>query len=87
MLLFCWPLILWTELIVQRNRIESETDMIAVWLFVAQCVAMLAPSCMPRTKREGDRDDEEGKSRWALFYAGIRGPKRQSTQEGYELQP
>lgn len=86
MLLFFWPLILWTELIVQRNRIESETDMIAVWLFVAQCVAMLVPSCMPRTKRKGGREGEEGKSGWSSFYAGIRGLKRQSTQEGNELQ-
>lgn len=45
MLLFCWPLILWTELIVARNNIESDIDMIAVWLFVAQVGTMLIPSC------------------------------------------
>lgn len=45
MLLVGWPLIMWTELIVQRNDIESETDMIAVWLFVAQAVTMMVPSC------------------------------------------
>jgi len=45
MLVFGWPLILWTELIVARNHIESATDMIAVWLFVAQVGAMLMPSC------------------------------------------
>jgi hypothetical protein len=45
MLLVGWPLILWTELIVQRNRIESETDWIAVWLFVAQVATMVIPSC------------------------------------------
>ncbi|KAJ5091445.1 hypothetical protein NUU61_006315 [Penicillium alfredii] len=45
MLLFGWPLILWTELIVSRNHIESDTDMIAVWLFVAQVGTMLIPSC------------------------------------------
>ncbi|KJK74217.1 hypothetical protein H634G_10590 [Metarhizium anisopliae BRIP 53293] len=39
-----WPLILWTELIVQRNHIESDTDMVAVWLFVVQVVAMILPS-------------------------------------------
>jgi hypothetical protein len=39
-----WPVILWTELIVSRNHIESETDMIAVWLFIAQVVTMLLPS-------------------------------------------
>jgi hypothetical protein len=43
MLLCGWPLILWTELIVARNRIESATDMVAVWLFVAQVGAMLIP--------------------------------------------
>jgi len=45
MLLGGWPLILWTELLVARNHIESATDMIAVWLFVAQVGAMLIPSC------------------------------------------
>ncbi|KAF2183932.1 hypothetical protein K469DRAFT_689678 [Zopfia rhizophila CBS 207.26] len=36
MLLIGFPLILWTEFIVARNHIESATDMIAVWVFVAQ---------------------------------------------------
>lgn len=45
MLIGIWPLILWTELIVARNHIESETDMIAVYLFIAQVGAMLIPSC------------------------------------------
>lgn len=45
MMIVGWPVILWTELIVQRNNIESDTDMVAVWLFVAQVVAMIAPSC------------------------------------------
>ncbi|KAJ5375902.1 hypothetical protein N7509_012788 [Penicillium cosmopolitanum] len=44
MLIIGWPLILWTELIVQRNHIESETDMVAVWLFVAQIGLFLIPS-------------------------------------------
>jgi hypothetical protein len=43
MLVLAWPLILWVELIVARNNIESATDYIAVWLFVAQVVAMLIP--------------------------------------------
>jgi len=42
-LLIGWPLILWTELIVARNHIESDTDMIAVWLFVAQVGTLLIP--------------------------------------------
>ncbi|KAK4113687.1 hypothetical protein N656DRAFT_706694 [Canariomyces notabilis] len=41
-----WPLILWTELIIARNQIVSETDMTAVWLFVAQVVTMLIPKCI-----------------------------------------
>ncbi|KAL6865536.1 hypothetical protein ACO1O0_001630 [Amphichorda felina] len=45
MLLIGWPLILWTELIVQRNNIESETDWVAVWLFIVQVGTLLAPSC------------------------------------------
>jgi hypothetical protein len=48
MLLGGWPIILWTELIVARNHIESTIDMIAVWLFVAQVGAMLIPSCSAR---------------------------------------
>ena len=43
MLLGSWPLILWTELIVARNNIESDTDMVAVYLFIAQAGAMLVP--------------------------------------------
>lgn len=38
-----WTLILWTELIVARNQIESDTDWIAIWLFVAQIGFMLVP--------------------------------------------
>ncbi|KAJ2977538.1 hypothetical protein NQ176_g4315 [Zarea fungicola] len=45
MLVLGWPVIMWTELIVARNHIHSDTDMIAVWLFVAQVVAMVVPSC------------------------------------------
>ena len=37
------PLIAWTELVVARNHIESATDWIAVWLFVAQVGALLIP--------------------------------------------
>ncbi|KAL2151994.1 hypothetical protein VTH82DRAFT_5178 [Thermothelomyces myriococcoides] len=44
MLFFGWPLVLWTELIISRNKLVSETDMIAVWLFIAQVAAMLLPS-------------------------------------------
>ena len=42
-LLFAWPLILWVELIYARNHIQSDTDMVAVWLFVTQVVLMLLP--------------------------------------------
>lgn len=45
MLFVSWPLILWTELIILRNELESETDIVAVWLFVAQAVTILLPSC------------------------------------------
>ncbi|KAK5048497.1 hypothetical protein LTR84_005587 [Exophiala bonariae] len=44
-LLSIWPIILWTELIIARNHIMSDTDGTAVWLFVVQVVAMLAPPC------------------------------------------
>jgi hypothetical protein len=38
-----WPLILWTELIIQKNNIVSETDMISVYLLVARIVALVEP--------------------------------------------
>ncbi|QPH05018.1 hypothetical protein C2857_002465 [Epichloe festucae Fl1] len=44
MMVVGWPLILWTEMIVQRNHVESDTDIVAIWLFVAQVVAMILPS-------------------------------------------
>jgi len=37
-------LIMWVELIIFRNHIESPTDMIAVWLFVAQIGTMVLPA-------------------------------------------
>ncbi|TEB21387.1 hypothetical protein FA13DRAFT_1799917 [Coprinellus micaceus] len=41
-LVMVWPFILWTELIV-KNNIVSEMDMISVYLFVAQIVALVGP--------------------------------------------
>ncbi|PPR00504.1 hypothetical protein CVT24_005528 [Panaeolus cyanescens] len=41
LLLIGWELIMWIELIVQRNHIVSETNMIAVYLFIAQVVLMI----------------------------------------------
>jgi len=60
MLVFEWPVILWTELIVARNQIESATDMVAVWLFVAQVVAMMIPPCSTclRCFRDKDADSD-----------------------------
>lgn len=64
MLLGGWELILWAELIAARNHIESETDMVAVWLFVAQVVAMLIPNSQSVSKGlnyifRGSRSSEE----------------------------
>lgn len=53
MLMVAWRLILWTELIVAGNNTESDTDMIAVWLFVAQVGAMMVPS-LACFKRKGN---------------------------------
>ena len=44
MLLFFWPLIVWAELIVARNHIDSATDWVAVGLFIAQVASMFVPS-------------------------------------------
>ncbi|QKX59839.1 uncharacterized protein TRUGW13939_06981 [Talaromyces rugulosus] len=67
MLLAGWELILWAELIVSRNHIESETDMVAVWLFVAQVGAMLIPSCG---------------SVLGCFRSGFRGPRSSPEEHG-----
>jgi hypothetical protein len=45
MLIVSWPLILWMELLVHGNHIESATDWIAVWLFIVQVVTMIVPTC------------------------------------------
>ncbi|KAH6910580.1 hypothetical protein BKA70DRAFT_87393 [Coprinopsis sp. MPI-PUGE-AT-0042] len=42
-LLLTWPAILWIELIIHRNHIVSETDMISVYLFIGQVVLMVLP--------------------------------------------
>ncbi|KAL9094720.1 MAG: hypothetical protein Q9165_002990 [Trypethelium subeluteriae] len=47
MLICSFQLILWTELIVQRNNIVSPTDWIAVWLFIAQIGASFLPPLKP----------------------------------------
>jgi hypothetical protein len=43
MLLASWPLILWVELIVQRNHIDSPTDWNSVWLFIVQACLLIPP--------------------------------------------
>lgn len=43
MLLWTFPLIIWTEMIVRRNKILSPTDWISVWLSIAQIVLLLLP--------------------------------------------
>jgi len=79
MLLIGWPLILWTELIVQRNHIESETDWVAVWLFVAQVGTMVIPSCgltfsclWPGSRSEVDEapaaEPEQEKLSWRFWH-------------------
>lgn len=39
-----WPIVLWTELIIQKNNIVSETDMISVYLFIVQIALLAIPS-------------------------------------------
>lgn len=53
-----WPLILWVELIVQKNHIESDTDMIAVYLFIAQAVALIIPK-YPKRGLGGPQNEAE----------------------------
>lgn len=43
-LLLTWPFILWTELVVRKNNIVSETDPVSVYLFAAQVGTMVLPS-------------------------------------------
>ncbi|KAM5446015.1 hypothetical protein MaudCBS49596_006960 [Microsporum audouinii] len=92
MLFFGWMLILWAELIVARNHIESETDMVAVYLFIAQAVALVLPSgstvfgCL--LGRKSDRSQEPppqpGMARHPLEYVSAYqrnelGPKKPFT--------
>ncbi|KAF6744606.1 hypothetical protein DFP72DRAFT_1018729 [Ephemerocybe angulata] len=42
-LIFGWPLALWMELVVLKNGLVSETDWVAVYLFIAQVVMMIIP--------------------------------------------
>ena len=44
MMIVAWPLVLWVELLIQRNHIESPTDWISVWLFIAQAGLLIIPS-------------------------------------------
>jgi hypothetical protein len=44
MLLLFWEFIFWMEMVVHGNHIESETDWIAVWLFIGQAVTMIVPT-------------------------------------------
>ncbi|KAL8387346.1 hypothetical protein RB595_009971 [Gaeumannomyces hyphopodioides] len=43
MLLLLCPTIIWSELIIRKNNIKSETDWTAVGLFVLQVVSLLMP--------------------------------------------
>ncbi|KAI5782383.1 hypothetical protein DFH27DRAFT_579260 [Peziza echinospora] len=45
MMFIMWPLVMWTELVVASNHIDSATDWVAVWLFIAQVATMIVPSC------------------------------------------
>ena len=56
-MLALWPLVLWIELIVGRNHVESETDWIAVWLFVAQVVTMTAPPLCSKWSQDNSETD------------------------------
>ena len=57
-LLSIWPIILWTELIIARNHIVSETDKTAVWLFIVQVVTMSAPPCFSCCARRDKIQDK-----------------------------
>ncbi|KAF9053230.1 hypothetical protein BJ165DRAFT_1446416 [Panaeolus papilionaceus] len=43
-LIVIWPLIMWMELIIKRNNIVSETDMIAIYLFIGQAILIVIPN-------------------------------------------
>lgn len=60
------PYIIWIELIIRRNRIESETDWIAVYVFIGQVAFMFLPDfgrCLRRMKNE-DADEDENEDRY-----------------------
>ncbi|CAO2651392.1 Nn.00g039620.m01.CDS01 [Neocucurbitaria sp. VM-36] len=72
------PYIAWIEMIVRRNRVESETDWVAVYVFIGQVALMLLPDfgqCW-RVMRNEDEDGDEKKYyslREALGYPIRRG--------------
>jgi hypothetical protein len=65
MLLAIWPLVLWVELIVARNNISSDTDWIAVWLFIGQVGTLIMPDleplfcCLVRRIRGKEKEEEK----------------------------
>jgi hypothetical protein len=65
MVLIVCPYTVWMELIVQRNKVQSDTDWVAVSLFVAQVVFMLMPKfqkCLPRKEKDGqEKGDSQEK--------------------------
>lgn len=57
-----FPYIIWIELIIRRNHIESETDWAAVYVFIGQVALLFLPDlgrCTSYFKRNGDNEDGE----------------------------
>lgn len=68
MTLFMFPYILWMELLIRRNKVISDTDWVAVYVFIAQVALMLLPDLnkfFTRTKKDGDDGEADEK----LYYS------------------
>lgn len=73
-LIVSWPFILWTELIVQRNHVVSDTDWISVYLFIVQISLLALPiaySVLQRLWRT--RGNGGPPIRWGHFFQRLVG--------------
>ena len=63
------PYIVWIELIVRRNRVESKTDWVAVYVFIGQVALMFLPdfgACFKVMKNDGEDETDDEKNYYSL---------------------
>ncbi|OAL48170.1 hypothetical protein IQ07DRAFT_655652 [Pyrenochaeta sp. DS3sAY3a] len=78
MALVLCPYIVWIELLVRRNRIMSETDWVAVYVFAGQVALFLLPDfgkCWRRMKKD-DGDEATDEKKYYTFRSALGMPDR-----------